>query len=247
VGSGANTSSSAKNESSRLHVRLPLSLLCDLAAGHFAGNEYKVLLAHVHDLYNFFPDRVGGYPTSRRAIAERTGVHERTVRTVEAALVDEGVLKVIKQAKGRRAAVVTLETNSAKWGKHSPAAPPRRQAVNPDNLTKAQFSAKDACGSQLAHNAGDYCGSQLAQPAGADSPTSCGSQLAHLREETTSREEAHDSGSSGEPPLSAPESREPSPERLADIRARSQRYLDDRRQREQQAVIARALGKEPAS
>lgn len=171
-------------------VAFPKTLYDDVNAGRWTANQLKVVLVVIRYTVGHKGQAEGAY-LSRRLIAEKTQLHERTVRDVMDGLVKQGVIRQIAAPKGRRPAKIAAEMDATKWGAHSPDAPPLRRGCNPENLTSHQFDGESLCGSQRAPSAG------------VDARTSCGSPRADSEDVEDDFLNALDSGSTGEPPLSA--------------------------------------------
>lgn len=237
-----------KNEYPRkLFVHFDHGVYEHVNAGRWTVNQLKVILALIRDWYDYYPENLNGCAVPRRTLAKRANLAERTVRSVLAELIDDGVVVVVKPGEGRRSAVLMLEPDPERWGKHAPSAPPLKD-WKPVNKDDHRF----ACGSGHAVTAEDHCGSSHAMPAGVVTPISCGSSHANSSSEVrTYEEDALDSGSSSEPPLSAlsghevvvllEQAREREAQRVKQL---SRDYVDGIRRREALAIVRRSLGED---
>jgi len=171
-------------------VAFPKRLYDDVNAGRWTANQLKVVLVVVRWTVGHKGQSDGAF-ISRRLIAEKTQLHERTVRDVMDGLMKQGVIRQIAAPRGRRPAKIAAEMDAMKWGAHSPDAPPLRRGCNPENLTSHQFDGESLCGSQRAPSAGVHA------------RTTCGSPRADSEDVEDVFLNTLDSGSTGEPPLSA--------------------------------------------
>jgi DNA-binding transcriptional ArsR family regulator len=231
-------------------VRFDKWLFDDVLSAPFAHAQLLVVLAIVRWTYGH-RDRIEGASMSLTFIATHTGLAKVTVRRALAELTEAGVVIVVRPPSGRRAAYLALNPHSACWGRFTPGNERPKRAGRPE-----AFASPVECApvTTLRGEGADAVECAPESTHGARQRALYGPQSARQRALYRLPEEQYEdcsSESSGgrfadAPPPEQTE-QEPTPEQLADIKARSQRYLDDRRQREQQAVISRALGKEPAS
>lgn len=224
------------------HVRIPKPLYDDLLRGRFTANQLKVVLCVVRFTIGH-KGQANGARISRRFIAERTQIHERTVRVVVDGLTAEGVLVQVSPAAGRQPAKIALQTDASRWGVHSPAAPPLSRGGNLDNLKPYQFGEKLSA-SGHAHNAEDLSACGSAPLAGVDARTRYGCGHAHSEEPEVLLLNEQDRGSaSDEPPLSAPNDKEQEagtdggPDRLTRYLAEHAAERDAERRRTARAII----------
>jgi hypothetical protein len=187
-------------------VAFPKTLYDSVNAGRWTANQVKVVLVVIRYTVGHNGQSDGAY-LSRRTIAEKAKIHERTVRTVMDGLVAQGVVREIEPRRKRRAAKLAMQTDSTKWGIHSPDAEPLRSVTgNPDKLIPTQFGT-DSCGRGRPQSSeqedATTCGRGRPPSAGVDARTNCGRGRADYEDVEDVLLKAPDSGSSSEPPLSA--------------------------------------------
>ncbi len=224
------------------HVRVPKTLFDDILAGRFTGNQQNIVWCVLRFTFGHL-GQADGARISCRFIAQRTQIHERTVRLLVGELVAEGVILEAEPARGRQPAKIALQVDAFRWGKHSPNAPPLRRGGNLGNLEPYQFG-KGKSAHPHAHNTDGLCACRSAGLAGADARTECGCRRADSEEELKVLPlKAPDSGSSCEPPLSAT-SEEGRRAKSDEGRRMFKDYLDRRHEEDRQAKLDRALGRE---
>jgi hypothetical protein len=235
-------------------VAFPKSLLDGVVAGRWTANTLKFVLTVIRYTDGHKGQSEGAY-ISRRFIAEKTQMHERTVRLVWESLVSEGVLRIVKPAAGRRPPKIVMEADPSRWGKHSPDAPPLRTSANAEYLAASEFRGETLRALPRARKDEALCGCQRTPLAGVHAPTSCGCGRAHSEDpEEGLLNGAHDSGSTCEPPLSAPgeerQEHDGDPEPILPVSAEEKAaaiamaaaYVQDRKQRQREEMLARIRG-----
>ena len=154
-------------------VAFPKDLYDAVNAGRWTANQLKVVLVVIRYTVGHMGQSDGAY-LSRRIIAERAQLHERTVARVMGELVEAGVVREITPRQKRRAAKLALQMDPTKWGIHSPEAGPLRGASgNPDKLKPTQFTEGN-CGRGRPQSDDEICGRGRHPSAGVDAPTDCG-------------------------------------------------------------------------
>lgn len=182
------------------HVRIPKALYDDLLRARFTANQAKVVLCVVRFTFGH-RNKPAGARISRRFIAERTNLHERTVRSVANGLREQGVLVEAQPAAGRQPAVIALQQDASRWGIHAPDAPPLPHSQgNPDKLSPYRFG-ETLCARARADKLSDLSARGTAPLAGEGARTDCGRARADSEElEVISLKTQDDDGALTEPP-----------------------------------------------
>ena len=94
-----------------------------IAAPGLSAPQIRVVLAVMRLTWGHYPERNrAGALIARDTIAEKVGLHRRTIDNVMPELIREGVIVVVTPSEGSRPAVIRLNTNPAKWGRFTPVA-----------------------------------------------------------------------------------------------------------------------------
>lgn len=92
-----------------------------LAAPGLSGILLRVVLAIVRLTWGYYPEKhAGGARISHQTIAKRAGVGLQTVHKAMRRLKREGVVEEVAPPVGRRAAVIRVNPDTAKWGRFVP-------------------------------------------------------------------------------------------------------------------------------